>query len=104
MTEPADFNYEYGVGTLAYIDTLRSGLVPCKVLEVIEGGGGESTDGKIKVKVTAKRDGFERGAIEYGHASRIIPRDMVKLSGYQIPKVYTFYIWIQTTIQTTEES
>ena len=70
-------------GYLAYIDTLCSGLVPCKVIEVVVPGSGRSaTEGCITVKVTEKRRGFYVGEIvKNNSASEIIPRSHVRRSG-----------------------
>lgn len=49
--------YTLKAGDLAYIYTVRGGLVPCKVLKVDE-------DGRTEVRVTADRLGWARGATE----------------------------------------
>ena len=83
---------EFKANELAYIDTLCSGLVPCKVLEVVETGSGEyATAGNIKVKITAKRRGYFVGdVVKHNAASKIIPRSHVYKSGgkYRINSCY----------------
>ena len=49
--------YTLKAGDLAYIYTVRGGLVPCKVIKVDD-------NGKTEVRVTADRLGWRRGAAE----------------------------------------
>lgn len=72
---------EYGAGAFAYIDTLMSGLVPCKVVEVRQSGSGrQASSGVVLAKVTADRRGYKRGEFVFGGASHIVPRDRVRRS------------------------
>lgn len=86
---------QFKAGQLAYLDTLCSGLVPCKVLEVVEPGSGKyATTGNIKVRVTAKRRGYFVGCIvKHNAASKIIPRSHVRKSGSG-HRINVNYNWI----------
>lgn len=90
---PTKFNV-FKAGELAYIDTLCSGLVPCKVLEVVQPGSGEyATVGNIKVKITAKRRRYFIGdIIKHNSASKIIPRSHIRKSGGKY-RINSFYQW-----------
>ena len=71
----------FGVGTLAYFDTLCSGLVPCKVTEVREPGSGRQvTSGFVVAKVTAERGPYKRGELVHASAAYVVPRKMVRRS------------------------
>lgn len=57
-TECEDMTYALRKGSLAYIDSVRGGLVPCKVL-------GVSDEGVTQVRITASRSGWGRGEVEF---------------------------------------
>ena len=59
------------IGDLAYLDTYRSGLVPCKVTEI--------NPRSVTVKVTADRRGYSRGEIVDAVWYRVTPRTAVRL-------------------------
>jgi len=80
---------------LAYIDTLHSGLVPCKIVRIETD---KRQDGKIVAhvvaRVTAPRYAYKQGEIVTSeHHGRIVPRSAVRQfmrRGYSI--VLPFYI------------
>lgn len=78
----------YGVGTLAYLDSLYSGLVPCKVIDITGAGDG----GKVTVKLTASRGGYSRGETVETHPGHVIPRDKVRTRDGQL-RIITSYVW-----------
>jgi len=66
---------DHYAGELAYIDTMRNGMVPVKVTEVVAGAAGHELSGSITVKVTATRGAYRRGEVIAGnYAARIVPR------------------------------
>lgn len=70
--------YKLAAGDLAYIFTVRGGLVPCKVLSVKD-------NGETEVRVTADRHGWTHGAVEHirnPHVS-LVSRSQVTYSGKQ---------------------
>ena len=89
---------QFKAGQLAYIDTLCSGLVPCKVLEVVEPGSGRSaTAGNIKIEVTEKRRGYFVGCVvKHNSASEIIPRSHVRKSGSGY-RINVNYNWVRSS-------
>jgi len=79
-------------GELAYYDTF-SGLVPCKVNKVMEGGTGQqTTSGLIAVTLTADRGAYRRGEEIHAHARDIIPREHVRTRSGKYT-VHTGYYW-----------
>lgn len=88
------------LGNLAYYDSTRCGLVPCKVVKIYE-------NGKIEAVVTAERGAYKRGDKVQSYGTFIVPRKMVRYrSG--IPIVRTWYKWVDladvgiTAIRTAE--
>lgn len=82
----------YHAGDLAYIDTLRSGLVPCKVVSVSYERHFGNDWQVITVKVTGKRPGYKRGDVTTGTRSTIIPRDHIFTRAGQY-RILAGYIW-----------
>lgn len=85
----------FGAGELAYIDCF-TGLVPCKVLQVVESGTPTQcvTSGNLTVRVTAKRGAYRVGeVIENQTCHKIVPRAMVRVSGGKY-RVNTSYQWV----------
>jgi len=80
-------------GDLAYIDTMQSGLVPCKVISMrptVRQDGGPCV---IKcVRVTADRYGYKRGDVITSEDSGcIVPRTAVKRFRGQVhPRILPF--------------
>lgn len=75
-TAPADLAFVLEPGSLAYLDTLRSGLVPVKVTGVAIDrmpGGDEWRwpEPTVTVKVTGGRPGYERGEVIELHAPNL---------------------------------
>lgn len=66
-------------GSLAYLDTIGSGLVPCKVL-AIHSTGGSYPHVIITVEVTASRLAYRRG--ERFDFDRVVPREAVSQRRY----------------------
>ncbi len=62
------------IGTLAYYDSMRSGLVPCKVTKITQDEHGRVT---VTAKVTATRYAYDRGETIDGSATWIVPRSAV---------------------------
>ena len=75
----------YGIDTLAYYDSMRSGLVPCKVTRIVPDAGGVTL---VTAVVTADRYAYKRGeTITYsGHF--IVPRNHVKRN-----RIISGYLW-----------
>ena len=57
-------------GTLAYVDTYGSGLVPCQVVASFD-------PHTVAVRVTAKRGGYPLGTVHVTTVGRVVPRDAV---------------------------
>lgn len=69
--------YKLATGDLAYIFTVRGGLVPCKVLSVKD-------NGETEVRVTADRIGWKQGAVEHirnPHVSLVSRKQVTYSSG-----------------------
>jgi|GEM_PF-5022441 len=83
------------VGCLAYLDTIASGLVPLKVIRILED---QRQDGKpvpvVVARVTAARPGYARGeTLTSESLGRIVPRDAVKrFRGQVFPRILPFAI------------
>lgn len=60
-------------GSLAYLDTTESGLVPCRVKRIYRDGYATLAD----VEVTATRYAYERGAAVTHSVLWVVPRDAV---------------------------
>lgn len=73
------------LGNLAYYDTLRNGLVPCKVT---------GYDGiNVYFTVTANRGAYKRGERLQSVSSYVVPRKMVRVrSGKMI--IRHWYTWV----------
>jgi hypothetical protein len=82
----------FKAGSFAKID-FSVGLIPCKVIEVIEEGEGHrATGGKIKVKVTKGNQFYRSGETLLLSAFQVIPSDKVKIKrGKYVIK--TNYVW-----------
>jgi hypothetical protein len=82
----------YRAGGFAYLDGF-AGLVPVKVIDVIQGGrGGLVGKGRLKCKVTENKAGYSRGEIIFGTTSRIVPRKQVIRRKFRY-HVLTNYRW-----------
>ncbi len=82
----------YTAGQLAYLDTF-AGMVPCKVLRVIEPASGNTvTKGKIEIRLTATRGAYKRGEVLIDQACNVVPRPQrfCRCGKY---KVNTNYYW-----------
>lgn len=85
-------------GTLAYYDSLMTGLVPVKVTEVRTAGDGSVVAGcgaaSVTFEVTAKRGGWYRGDVHTASGANVIPRTHVRgmrrMSG---PCISSDYRW-----------
>ena len=67
-------------GELAYWDTLRSGLVPCRVLNVIKDPEIGMT--KVTIRVTGERKPYRLGEEHTVNSFRVLPRSRVKKTKY----------------------
>lgn len=82
----------YGIGTLAYFDSLRSGLVPCKVVDIQPG---RVAVVEITAIVTANRYAYKRGERITFSGTHIIPRKHVKrFRGRIWPTIIGGYRWV----------
>ena len=83
----------YEAGTLAYLDTLFDGLVPCKVIEVAYPGNGRVfSSGEITVRITADRGAYKKGELLTEKASQVVPRSHVRrTSGHA--RINSLYEW-----------
>lgn len=83
------------VGTMAYYDTLRSGLVPCKVVSITEDKPGkqglhfELSKGGIPQRyraniriTTGAHCGYRKGELLVTHAYHVVPRVCIKRRRY----------------------
>ena len=61
-------------GDLAYIDSIKAGLVPCKVISI--------AGRDVTVRVTADRYGYDRGAVVTLYCLQVIPRGAVHRRRY----------------------
>lgn len=64
---------------LAYYETVRSGLVPCKVTRVVRAGG----ELRIWAKVTGPRSGYARGDTIESTGLHMVPRHAVLRRRYR---------------------
>jgi hypothetical protein len=81
----------YRAGILAYVDTF-SGLVPCKVLRVIEPCTLSVTSGRIEVKLTATRGAYKRGEVLIETGQDVVPRERVYVRAYQ-QRIQNGFVW-----------
>lgn len=86
-------------GVLAYIDSMRSGLVPCKVLSIKRDTSGVMPRDVVTFVVTATRTGYPRGHKCNSLSSRIIvPRTAVyRIRGQAWPRIVPYTIECDTT-------
>lgn len=84
----------YKSGSRAYIDTVQSGLIPCRVLSVDKPGNGwESCSGAVTVKVLPSAKGaFNPGLVCSFSAATIVPARQVKRRKYST-RILTGYRW-----------
>jgi len=87
-----------GSGTLAYYDSLMSGLVPVKVTEVRTAGDGSVMAGcgaaSVAFQVTAKRGGWHAGDRHTASGASVIPRSHVRgLRSMSGPRIASDYRW-----------
>jgi hypothetical protein len=77
-------------GALAYFDTMRSGLIPCKVLSI---EARENQGHNVAVKLTAARGAYKRGETVSSISARyVVPRSAVRgLRGYS-PRILPYYV------------
>jgi hypothetical protein len=68
-------------GDLVYFDTLKSGLVPCKVLEMheehVDLGYSQHVNRTVTVKVTADRYAYPKGMVVQTALHHVIERSRV---------------------------
>lgn len=88
----------YRPGTLAFFDTIQSGLVPCKVTSVSKGGpfpGWHATGRpEITAVVTADRGAYKKGMTVESPANYMVPRSHVFTPpGSVFYRVRTNYSW-----------
>lgn len=81
----------FRAGILAYVDTF-SGLVPCKVVRVIEASTLSVTSGRIEVMLTAARGAYKRGEILIDNGHDVVPRSRVYVRGGQF-RIQSGYVW-----------
>lgn len=67
--------YELRQGSLAYVDTLTAGLVPCKIAGYEQASPFCET--VVRVVVTATRGGYKRGEVLKGRLGRVVAREAV---------------------------
>lgn len=73
---------------LAYYETVRTGLVPCKVISITRQANGSL---HLEARVTATRGGYERGGIIGDSSMHVIPRGAVrKFRSSPFPKIMPF--------------
>lgn len=77
-------------GESAYLDSARSGLVPCKVTQVQKSA--ETGSLVVTARITAARGPYKRGETITFYASMIIPRTAVHYRG-GIPRIRS-YVWV----------
>lgn len=64
----------YTSGTLAYFDSF-SGMLPCKVVKVIQGGFGNSvSEGQVEIVMTSTTKSYSRGERLVLAAHLVVPR------------------------------
>lgn len=81
-------------GTLAYIDSIGAGLVPCKVLSVTRDTSGVVPRDKVRFVVTANRMGYKRGFTDDMLSARIVvPRKAVyRVRGHIAPRIAPYEV------------
>lgn len=83
--------HTYGNGTLAYLDTIATGLVPCRVVAVTT-----TRDAPIQQRVTARvmatRGAYRVGEFVTMSPAHVVPRDHVYRSNYHF-RIRTCYRW-----------
>lgn len=80
---------EHKAGELAYLDTF-SGLVPCKVLAVLESGDGHHcSGGRLMIRLTAGRGAYRKGEVLDERAFSVIPRSHARRN-----KINVDYCWV----------
>lgn len=88
---------EYLAGEYAFLDTFL-GLIPCRVLEVFDDSHGNiSTPSKIKTIITENKFSYTKGEIVEHSATRVIPKDRINTSGWNI-KINTGFVWKKSKI------
>jgi hypothetical protein len=77
-------------GTLAYFDTMRSGLIPCKVVSI---KARETSGHDVTVRLTASRGAYKRGETVFQISARyVVPRASVRgIRGYS-PRILPYYV------------
>lgn len=72
----------YGAGALAYLDTF-AGMVPCRVLEVIEPGNGiRCSSGRLRIRLMRTVGAYKQGEILEWSCDHVVPRAHRVLRGY----------------------
>lgn len=78
---PPDLSPRPTIGRKCFMDTVQSGLVPCKIIGVIRESCGGSDVSQVEVEVTQ-----DHGAYPKGHRVRgrtfIVPRENVRRGEY----------------------
>ncbi len=93
MSRPNYVFQTYHAGARALLDAFISGMIPCKVLEVIKPGqGNRMLDGDIRIQITEDCKGYRKGEILREPAHDVVPRDRLYTSGYHY-RINTQYEW-----------
>ena len=74
---------------LAYVDTVFSGLLPCRVI----GAAWEGEELRLRVQYTATRGAYKSGAKELWPIARVVPRSAVSFRRYLT--TIRLYAWVQ---------
>ena len=92
MSGTAQDTRSFGVGTMAYIDSIRGGMIPVKVVGFRRWRefGTEHLD--VIVKHTTSGPGYTRGELSYEHPNTVVPRAMCRpyRYGWRIRNDYTW--------------
>jgi hypothetical protein len=84
----------YHAGAFAFFDAFTSGLVPCKVVQVIKPGQGNRVcDGsEIRIQVTEDHKAYRKGEFLTEPAHLVVPRDRLFTRGIYY-RINTQYEW-----------
>lgn len=90
MRAVADANV-FGVGTRAMYDTF-SGLVPCKVLEIVKPAYGfmAATERCIRVQLTGTRGAYKKGEVLLVQGAMVPPKRMVRKTQFSHRIITTY--------------
>lgn len=85
--------YTLSVGTLAYWDTVFSGLVPCRVVAITGPEGRPSADTTVEIELTANRGPYKRGERQRAWSIHVYPRGAVYAPrGCYFPRVRPYVL------------